>query len=166
MLGFVAGMATDFSAKLTGNKGLFLGVAYTWSKALATAQSGGTNDNSFVRPDQYTREAYYGPSSFDRRQVLAINYVYNTPRLSSGNTFTLLVDSWTDSVWLSVNKTRPIPAEGDVLLTEFTHTGGLAVKAGYDQTVSVTIPQDLQPGTYYITPWTDLFSSVLQAELG
>ena len=26
-------------------------------------------------------------------------------------------------------------------------------------------PEDLQPGTYYITPWTDLFSTVLQAEL-
>ena len=60
-------------------KGLFLGVAYTWSKAMATALSGGTNDNSFVRPDQYNRLANYSPASFDRRQVLAINYVYTLP---------------------------------------------------------------------------------------
>ncbi|HWC99006.1 MAG TPA: TonB-dependent receptor [Candidatus Sulfopaludibacter sp.] len=76
-------------------KGLFFGVAYTWSKALSTAQSGGTNDNSFVRPDQYNSEANYGPSSFDRRQVLAINYVYTTPRLSVGNGFTrIFTDGW------------------------------------------------------------------------
>ncbi len=76
-------------------RGLFLGVAYTWSKSLSTAQSGGTNDNSFVRPDQYSRQAFYGPSSFDRRQVLAVNYVYNTPRLSFGNAFTrLITDNW------------------------------------------------------------------------
>ena len=73
----------------------FIGAAYTWSKSLATAQSGGTNDNSFVRPDQYTREAYYAPSSFDRRQVLAINYVYATPKLPWGNAFSrLITDGW------------------------------------------------------------------------
>ena len=42
-------------------KGLFLGVSYTWSKAMGTALSGGTNDNSFVRPDQYNRLANYSP---------------------------------------------------------------------------------------------------------
>lgn len=66
-------------------KGLFLGVAYTWSKAMATALSGGTNDNSFVRPDQYNRLANYSPASFDRRQVLAINYVYTIPVPKFGN---------------------------------------------------------------------------------
>ena len=75
--------------------GLFVGAAYTWSKALATAQSGGTNDNSFVRPDQYNREANYGPSSFDRRQVLAVNYVYTTPKTEFGNKFTkAFTDGW------------------------------------------------------------------------
>ncbi len=63
-------------------KGLFLGASYTWSKTMATAQSGGTNDNSFVRPDQFNRMANYGPASFDRRHVLAINYVYNTPKFA------------------------------------------------------------------------------------
>jgi len=60
-------------------KGLFLGVSYTWSKAMGTSLSGGTNDNSFVRPDQYNRLANYAPTSFDRRQVLAVNYVYTLP---------------------------------------------------------------------------------------
>ena len=98
-------------------------------------------------------------------QVIAgstFNVTYTVTNLGAGPT---LVNTWTDSVWLSVNKTRPIPAEGDILLTQFTHTGSLDVKAGYDQTVSVTLPVNLQPGTYYITPWTDLYSAVLQDTL-
>jgi len=76
-------------------KGLFFGVSYTWSKAMATSLSGGTNDNSFVRPDQYNRLANYSPASFDRRQILSINYVYYTPKLKWGNGFTrLATDGW------------------------------------------------------------------------
>jgi hypothetical protein len=54
---------------------LFLGMAYTWSKDLTTA----SGDTNFVRPDQFTRKAYYGPSSNDRRQSFALNYVYDLP---------------------------------------------------------------------------------------
>ena len=77
-------------------RGLFLGVAYTWSKAMATALSGGTNDNSFVRPDQYNRLANYSPASFDRHQVLAVNYVYTLPVPERfGNKLTkLFTDGW------------------------------------------------------------------------
>ena len=98
-------------------------------------------------------------------QVIAgstFNVSYTVTNLGAGPT---LVNTWTDSVWLTGDKTRPIPAEGDILLTQFTHTGSLDVKAGYDQTVSVTLPLDLQPGTYYVTPWTDLYSAVLQDTL-
>ncbi len=77
------------------SKGLYLGLAYTWSKAMGTSLSGGTNDNSFVRPDQYNRLANYSPTSFDRRQILAINYVYDTPKFRIGNAFTrLFTDGW------------------------------------------------------------------------
>jgi outer membrane receptor protein involved in Fe transport len=76
-------------------RGLYFGVSYSWSKAMATSLSGGTNDNSFVRPDNLNRIANYAPTSFDRRQILAINYVYNTPKFFAGNTFTrLLTDGW------------------------------------------------------------------------
>ena len=61
--------------------GLFFGLAYTWSKALTTASS----DSTFVRADQYERVANYGPASFDRRQVLAINYLYAFPNMHDGN---------------------------------------------------------------------------------
>src|SRR5439155_23407456 len=61
--------------------GLFFGAAYTWSKALTTAQS----DTTWVRADQYTRQAEYGPANFDRRQVFVWNYVYNVTALKQGN---------------------------------------------------------------------------------
>jgi hypothetical protein len=51
--------------------------------------------NAFVRPDQFNREANYSPASFDRRQALAINYVYTTPTFFKGNKLTRLVtDGW------------------------------------------------------------------------
>ncbi len=90
------------------------------------------------------------------------NVSYTVTNLGSGPT---LEDSWTDAVWLTRDKTRPIPASGDILLTEVPHSGGLALHAGYDQTLTVTLPDNLDPGTYYITPWTDMFSVVLQNEL-
>ena len=87
--------ALQVQVQRRATKGLFLGASYTWSKAMATAQSGGTNDNSFVRPDQFNRMANYGPASFDRRHVLAINYVYNTPKCRFGNFATrLITDGW------------------------------------------------------------------------
>jgi hypothetical protein len=63
------------------SRSLFFGVSYTWSHDLTTA----TGDTNFVRPDQYTRLAYYGPSGNDRRQNFAFNYVYNLPRLERLN---------------------------------------------------------------------------------
>jgi hypothetical protein len=60
---------------------LFLGVAYTWSKILTTA----TGDTIYLRVDQYTKQAYYGPSGNDRRQNFVLNYVYNLPMPSSQN---------------------------------------------------------------------------------
>ncbi len=90
------------------------------------------------------------------------NVSYTVTNLGAGPT---LVDDWTDAVWLTRDKTRPIPAKGDILLTQVTHSGGLDLNAGYDQTLSVTLPVDLDPGTYYITPWTDMYSVVLQNNL-
>ena len=79
-------------------------------------------------------------------QVIAgstFNVSYTVTNLGAGPT---LVDTWTDSIWLTRDKTRPIPAQGDILLTQVAHTGGLGVKAGYDQTVTVTLPINLDPG--------------------
>ncbi len=56
-------------------KGVFLGLAYTWSKALGTA----SGDRDFIRIDNNTRLANYGPLSFDVRHNFAVNYVYGLP---------------------------------------------------------------------------------------
>jgi hypothetical protein len=66
--------------KRFGN-GLFVGASYTWSKVLTTA----TADTTWVRADNLTRQFDYAPASFDRRQVLAINYVYSLPKVQHGN---------------------------------------------------------------------------------
>ena len=63
---------------------LFMGINYTWSKNLTTA----SGDTSAARVDRFTRAAYYGPSSNDRRQNFALNYVYDLPTLNSSNSFT------------------------------------------------------------------------------
>jgi len=91
--------ALQVQVQRRASRGLYLGVAYTWSKAMGTALSGQgtnlTNDNAFVRPDQFNRLANYAPTSFDRRQMLAVNYVYSTPKLSWGNQVTRFVtDGW------------------------------------------------------------------------
>ena len=55
--------------------GLFLGASYTWSKVMTTASS----DTSSVRIDRYTREADYGPASFDVTQ----NFGFNLTQLAT-----------------------------------------------------------------------------------
>jgi hypothetical protein len=59
-------------------RGLFFGLAYTWSKALATV----TNDGDFIRIDGNTRLANYGPAGFDRRHNFSINYIYELPNVA------------------------------------------------------------------------------------
>ncbi|HKX31327.1 MAG TPA: TonB-dependent receptor [Blastocatellia bacterium] len=59
-------------------RGLFFGLSYTWSKALTTV----TNDGDFIRIDDQTRLANYGPAGFDRRHNFTVNYIYDLPSLS------------------------------------------------------------------------------------
>lgn len=55
--------------------GVFLGVNYTLSKCLTTVSS----DGGGVRPDGRTREANYGPCSYDVHQNFSFHYVYQLP---------------------------------------------------------------------------------------
>jgi hypothetical protein len=72
-------------------KGLFLGVAYTYGKALGVT----TNDTDFIRIDNLNRQQNYGPLGIDRRNTLAINYVYEIPGLFAKNSWEhSLVDGW------------------------------------------------------------------------
>ena len=60
-------------------KGLFFGVAYTWSKCMTVA----SGDGDYIRIDGLTRLANYGPCSYDVRNNVAINYVYGLPKITS-----------------------------------------------------------------------------------
>lgn len=74
------------SLQVTANKRmgrLFMGVSYTWSKNLTTA----TGDTNAVRVDQFTKQAYYGPSGNDRRQMFVLNYVYDLPKFAGKSAF-------------------------------------------------------------------------------
>jgi len=97
------GSITDYEAAATSNynalqvalnrrtaNGLFLGATYTYSKVLTTASS----DTSFVRIDQFTKEADYGPASFDVAQNFALNYVYLIPSMKSSYLTRMLTGGW------------------------------------------------------------------------
>jgi subtilase family serine protease len=77
--------------------------------------------------------------------------------------------AWTDTIWLTVDKTRPFAGKGDFLLGTFSHQGALPVGDFYEQVVTVTIPDaaNLRTGinTYYITPWSDTYDVVLEDTL-
>jgi hypothetical protein len=71
--------------------GLFVGFAYTFSKALGVT----SGDGDYVRIDNLTRFANYGPLSFDRRHTLAINYIYPFPSLFANHAVAhALLDGW------------------------------------------------------------------------
>ncbi|HLH34805.1 MAG TPA: carboxypeptidase regulatory-like domain-containing protein [Alloacidobacterium sp.] len=55
-------------------RGLMFGIAYTWSKSMDTASDAGTNI-----PNHYDPKEFYGPSDFDTRHTLVINYVWDIP---------------------------------------------------------------------------------------
>ena len=89
----------------------------------------------------------------------AIQVRYTVTNLGRGPTN---VAQWSDSIWLTRDKNRPHPGQGDVLLGTYAHTGVLPRNAGYDQVVNVTLPTLLDSGVYYIMPWTDPFGNVLE----
>ncbi|WP_372898838.1 CARDB domain-containing protein, partial [Stieleria sp.] len=64
-------------------------------------------------------------------------------------------DTWTENVWLTRDKNRPHPGQGDLLLQTTTHTGSLDRLAGYETSITIRIPRQLESGTWYVTPWVD-----------
>jgi hypothetical protein len=60
----------QLSMKRRMAKGLLFGVAYTWSKSMDFGSSPG-----YELPNVYDNRPNYGPSNFDIRNVLVINYV-------------------------------------------------------------------------------------------
>lgn len=73
------------------SRGFFFGLAYTWAHALGVTSA----DGDFIRVDNNTRLANYGPLNFDRRHTFVANYVYELPSLFKNNAVGhFLVDGW------------------------------------------------------------------------
>jgi hypothetical protein len=111
------GSITDYEAAATSNynalqvslnrrasHGLFVGATYTWSKVMTTASS----DTTSVRIDQYTKEADYGPASFDVTQSFGLNYVYLIPGLKNRSyALRTLTNGWQVSGVTSLRTGQP-----------------------------------------------------------
>ncbi|MBT9332562.1 TonB-dependent receptor [Paracidobacterium acidisoli] len=65
-------MQIDLKRRMTKN--LLFGVAYTWSKSMDFGSSTG-----YELPNMYDASPNYGPSDFDIRNVLVVNYVWDIP---------------------------------------------------------------------------------------
>jgi hypothetical protein len=99
---FYHAMQANVKRRLT--KGFLFGVAYTWSKSLDYGSSNGTNITN-----AYDNSIMYGPSDFDTRHVLVMNYVWNIPFAThASNTFvrTMLGD-WQFSGTIQAQSGRP-----------------------------------------------------------
>jgi hypothetical protein len=72
--------------------GFQFGLAYTWGKALGVTGA----DGDFVRIDNLTRFANYGPiAAIDRRQTFAANYIYDLPAIFGKHKIAhSLLDGW------------------------------------------------------------------------
>lgn len=66
--------ALQANLKRRVSKGLLFGVAYTWSKSLDSASDSGNNI-----PNHYDPQEYWGPSDYDAKHMLVINYVWDVP---------------------------------------------------------------------------------------
>ena len=81
------------SAQRRFTKRLGFGVAYTWSRALGVASTFDGAVSSYFSPRKWN----YGPLSFDRNQVLTLNYNYDLPKPGAALHSRLLgaiVDNW------------------------------------------------------------------------
>jgi hypothetical protein len=78
------------------NKGLLLGVNYTWSKALGTQGQDLPGVTSFGAPriDGNQRNANYGPQDFDRPHNFNVNWVYELPRATTNNALGHVLNNW------------------------------------------------------------------------
>jgi hypothetical protein len=73
------------------SRGVHFGLAYTWSKAMDYTD----NDKSAVTTQVSRREFNYGPATYDRTHVFAMNYLWEIPKTGLNNGFLKQVlDGW------------------------------------------------------------------------
>ena len=95
-------MQLNLKRRLT--KGLLFGAAYTWSKSLDTGSSNGTS-----LPNAFDNRNFYGPSDFDTKHVLVLNYVWEIPFANNAsNLFArTMLGNWQFSGTIQAQSGRP-----------------------------------------------------------
>ena len=105
-----AGTANYNSLQVSLNRrltrGLMFGASYTFSKVLGEAAS----ETGYVSPYFSPRSRNYGPLSFNRAQILSINYSYDLPRLKPETNVVAkaIVNGWTFSGITSFSAGAPL----------------------------------------------------------
>ena len=113
-------------------------------------------DATVVPPPDFVVSDVTGPgTTFDSNEIVVH---YKVTNRGAGISFPT---SWTDTVWLTVDKDRPDPNRGDIRIGTFGHTGALDVNQFYVNDVTVRIPEHTS-GQYYLTVWSDAFNAVFE----
>jgi hypothetical protein len=99
---FYHSLQANLKRRLTN--GIAFGAAYTWSKSLDYGSSNGTNI-----VNAYNNRIMFGPSDFDTRHVLVLNYVWDIPYAThSTNTFVrTTLGNWQFSGTIQAQTGRP-----------------------------------------------------------
>lgn len=86
------------------NKNILFGAAYTWSKSMDFGSGNGS-----TLPNAYDRFSNYGPSDFDTRHVLVVNYVWNITYADKVSNFATrsLLSNWQLSGTMQAQTGRP-----------------------------------------------------------
>src|SRR5690606_21080830 len=129
-----------------------------------TVQSNITAHELYIDPipfaDMVVDNVVAPPQAFEGNSV-SVRYTVTNRGLGETD-----LSRWTEQVWLTRDKNRPHPGQGDILLTTLQYNGGtLAEGAGYDRELELTLPTGLVSGTYYIMPWVDPYGTLLEDSL-
>jgi hypothetical protein len=126
--------------------GLLFGVAYTWSKSMDFG-----SDQSYQLPNYYDPTANYGPSDFDIRNTLVVNYVWDIPY---GNNFDNRLVRGTLGNWQISGTTQAQSGEPFSVSTN-DDFGGVGVGAGpqrWDMTATPAKPHKFGTSGYWFDP--------------
>jgi len=139
-------------------KGLFFGVAYTFSKCMDV----GDSDGSYQRIDQYNHLANYARCGFNVTHNFAANYVYNfpnVPRAISNPLTKAMFNDWQISGFTSFISGQPvgvgfsIPNIGSPQITGSYTEGPRVALTGQPVTTGSSNPYDrINPAAFTIPP--------------
>jgi hypothetical protein len=152
--------ALQISLNKRATTGLFFGLSYTWSKTLTTA----TTDSTWVRADGFTRTADYGPANFDRRQLFALNYVYNLPHLARGNFLTHAVtNGWQISGVTTAGTGAPFTPGVSISTAGSSNITGNTVANGTSEGGRLAVVPGCNPYSGSSDPWNRFNSACFTA---